>query len=68
MAVLVLTPQTLAISASPAVALHASPSLVLLRINQRMSRRTAVSAKIMSQAGRITTLPRRMVSTGNFRL
>ena len=68
MALLVFTPQTRAISWSPAVARQARPSLVLFRMNQRMRSRTAVSTKISSQAGWMTTLPRRMVSMGNFRL
>ena len=68
MALLVLTPQTRAISRSPAVARQARPSLVLLRMNQRMASRIAVSTKISSHAGWMITLPTRMTSMGNFRL
>ena len=68
MALLVLTPQTRAISRSPAVARQARPSLVLLRMNHRMASKMAVSTKIISQAGWMVTLPTRMTSMGNFKL
>ena len=53
----VLTPQARAVSESSAEARHARPIFVRLRMNQRITSRTAVRAKIRIQGAWIETEP-----------